>query len=157
MKPFRETAFWNVRIALLGSVALLALSVLLMTGATYAWMSDSVVNQGNVLRCVEPGPASREGELAADLEDGSIAAPIGDYAADGNDASDGDSEAASDGSEAPAPNGGLAPGQDPPATPSAVEGGDLEPQSGFTNEAIFPVSSSGQGFDLAPKRIERGG
>ncbi|RDB57123.1 hypothetical protein C1879_07785 [Paraeggerthella hongkongensis] len=159
MKPFRETAFWSARIALLGSAALLALSILLMTGATYAWMSDSVVNRGNVLRCADSGPASCESEPVTDPggEGDPVVTPIGDSAANGSVTSDGDSEAAGDGSSASAPNGGLAPGQDSPVAPGAVEGGGLELRSGSASEMIFPVSSSEQGFDLVPKRIEREG
>lgn len=55
---------WRLRLMLLASAVLLLASVVLMAGATYAWFTDSVVNEGNTIRAAEkfstpdPAPAS---------------------------------------------------------------------------------------------------
>lgn len=116
----------GLRLALAASALLLAASALVATGTTRAWLTDAVVNEGNVVRYVEPAvapleepPEQAEGaavpDASVDAPDAAAPLPADDAAEDGaQDAQDDPSDA---GESPPAPAG---QGADP--VPKSVEG-----------------------------------
>ncbi|QOS66890.1 hypothetical protein GS424_010010 [Eggerthella guodeyinii] len=117
--PSTAAAPRGLRLALAASALLLAASALVATGTTRAWLADAVVNEGNVVRYVEPAvapleeapePAEGAGGPDAPADDPADAAPLpADDAAQG--------EASDAGKSPPAPVG---QGADP--VPEDVEG-----------------------------------
>lgn len=117
--PSTAAALRGLRLALAASVLLLAASALVATGTTHAWLTDAVVNEGNVVRYVEPAvappeeaPEPAEGAAVPDAPD-DAPADVAPLPAD--DAAEGE---ASDAEESPPAPAGQ--GADP--VPENVEG-----------------------------------
>lgn len=126
MTPFPFRGFRKAQLALAASALLLALSVLLMAGTTYAWLSDSVVNRGNIIRCPD-APASDAEARGAE--------GCGDVADAGK--SSGNAEDAISGGEAEVSGGGV------DLLPGASEGGEPESQRGASDAAEPPPPNGG--------------
>ena len=164
MRPFRQVGFGGTRLALLASVLLLALSILLMTSATYAWFSDSVVNRGNTIRYESTTPASDE-EATPATEDGEASAGLGDELAGdeggppagsdealggiGGEDSAGDAIAGGEGEGDSSGDATILP-------PDASEGGGSGSQVSASN-VVESLTAAERDSDLVPKRTEREG
>lgn len=131
MTPFPFRGFRKAQLALAASALLLALSVLLMASATYAWFFDSVVNQGNVIRCPDAPASDAEARGAEGCGD----------TADPGKASDNAEDAISGGELEVSGDLGLSSG--------ASESGEPESQSGASH-ATEPSPSPDGGSDSAP-------
>ena len=113
--PSTAAALRGLRLALAASVLLLAASALVATGTTHAWLTDAVVNEGNVVRYVEPAVAPPE-EATESAEGAAVPDAPADIAPlPADDAAEGE---ASDAEESPPAPAGQ--GADP--VPENVEG-----------------------------------
>ena len=124
-----SSAAWRLRLMLAASAMLLLASVALMAGATYAWFSDTVVNEGNSIRAAgnfpDPAPVLDEPDAASD-----------DPQADGSEAPDEGPQGIDDQqSEGELPPDSEVP--EPEEAPSADEGGGALQQEaeGLTRSA----------------------